>query len=93
MKENCKYRLPCGWCDRQNKQCETEFTVEPNMVTSIGNYDDTSISYAPKRCRDCETASAIVSSDNTYRCLITLRIHSADDLCDCNNVSTFGRNE
>ena len=22
MKEkNCKYRLPCGWCDRKNEMC------------------------------------------------------------------------
>jgi len=20
--EKCKYRLPCGWCDRKNEKCE-----------------------------------------------------------------------
>lgn len=24
--ENCKYKLPCGWCDRTNDVCKLEMT-------------------------------------------------------------------
>ena len=30
--ENCKYRLPCGWCDRKNETCK--FYTTPNFNES-----------------------------------------------------------
>ena len=31
--EKCKYRLPCGWCDRKNERCEITYGYSVNPVT------------------------------------------------------------
>lgn len=95
MKENCKYRLPCGWCDMQNKKCDmkiptvgiekpSDLTVTKIDVTE--KHYDTAISSYPKKCGRCEHAEVITaqnSSDRlTFRCLETGRTHFYDDCCD-----------
>ena len=30
---DCKYKLPCGWCDRKNETCENTYSYSSNTVT------------------------------------------------------------
>ena len=71
--ENCKYRLPCGWCDRLNDKCV--FEQECEVTKPSKNQDNDFI----KEVLDTQTETAIcihewepVNSINTagyvYRC-------------------------
>ena len=33
--KDCKYRLPCGWCDRQNKICQFEAHTEAVYIDKL----------------------------------------------------------
>ena len=37
--KNCKYRLPCGWCDRKNEMCIYEQVTSNNNKTFKEKYD------------------------------------------------------
>lgn len=38
MKEkNCKYKLPCGWCDRKNEMCIYEQETIANSQSILTN--------------------------------------------------------
>ena len=49
---HCKYRLPCGWCDRRNQLCtqDSGYTVL-NTIPKI-EYNNT---YIPEACRTCSS--------------------------------------
>ena len=33
--KDCKYRLPCGWCDRKNEMCQFETQAEAAKMLGI----------------------------------------------------------
>ena len=33
--KDCKYRLPCGWCDRKNEMCQFEAHTEAILVDKL----------------------------------------------------------
>lgn len=92
MNENCKYRLPCGWCDRQNKRCEMKKTSTLGTVTEIDTLEEhyaTAISSKKKSCGscDCTDGMAYTSIPPQVRCKITGRFHYMDDVCDCDTIA------
>ena len=36
--KNCKYRLPCGWCDRKNEMCIYKQVISKNNETLKEKY-------------------------------------------------------
>lgn len=38
--KDCKYRLPCGWCDRRNEFCLLYGSFEPNDSSFEQNDND-----------------------------------------------------
>lgn len=38
MSETCKYRLPCGWCDKKDKLCDLPKTNEEKIATLEANH-------------------------------------------------------
>lgn len=34
----CKYLLPCGYCDKFDKECATFKTLSKTLINSTGNY-------------------------------------------------------
>lgn len=97
MKDECKYRLPCGWCDRQNKKCELNQNLEiikdiKTVPSSESDSAISSVSYAPKRCITCNMTDGFCYTSNPHqvRCKITGRLHYYDDICDCDTITAQG---
>ena len=71
MKE-CKYRLPCNWCDRTNNYCDMVEPITTNcehdehewvFYKSTENTGGSQIYY---RCRKCGAIRMIDESCNIY---------------------------
>lgn len=86
MKEDCKYRLPCGWCDRQNKKCEMNpITITPlYKKAEVDKHIETAISSLPKICGSCGRSTFIsqIGVEEFVRCEDTSRIHRKGEMCD-----------
>lgn len=56
--KDCKYRLPCNWCDRLNKYCDMvepiEFKCDHDWVLYKTVSHTGGVDYH-KRCRKCGT--------------------------------------
>lgn len=66
MHENCKYRLPCGWCDRHNrlcdivqyeinkkpKECNHNWTIEVSKTDYMDEYGN-EYCVVHKHCSEC----------------------------------------
>ena len=78
----CKYRLPCGWCDRQNKTCSLHVTTSNKCNHQWEPaYDLTTITNMQKyRCVLCgatKEESFVVNCDT-----VTLNDNSTGFPCD-----------
>ena len=66
--KDCKYRLPCGWCDRKN-----EFCVYEQQSTEIDNPATDSISdqLTILKCpHNWEPMNSISTAGVSYRCTL-----------------------
>ena len=70
--KDCKYRLPCGWCDRQNKMCQ--FEAKSESIT-IDKLPEDSLTRTPlyqssnQVCKDHEWECTGADTDGcTYTC-------------------------
>ena len=53
---NCKYRLPCGWCDRKNQQCtQVEYNTHPLVVNDFDPKTLWRNVHIPEACRTCSS--------------------------------------
>jgi hypothetical protein len=52
IEANCKYRLPCGWCDRKNTMC-TQFEYQTNPLTLNDLNNSWRNVKIPEACRTC----------------------------------------
>lgn len=87
-KMKCKYRLPCGWCDKLNQECSedykpTGYAVEDSGL-SINSMPGTS-SHA-YLCDNVSVTKTISPND--------VSLHVPSDNCthywDCTGVDTLG---
>lgn len=64
--EHCKYRLPCGWCDRRNEKCELlqESIVSNNQSDPVMNF----IATLPAYCDHVWIQNGSSSNANYYVC-------------------------
>ena len=60
--EGCKYRLPCGWCDRKNELCQlfrqditvgSPLNITNPVINVLDTYLSTSDAFIPVPCRTC----------------------------------------
>lgn len=66
--KDCKYRLPCGWCDRKNQLCTYEEQSTEKITVDI---DSISTQPAPVACNhNWELMSALTTAGIPYRCTI-----------------------
>lgn len=89
--KECKYRLPCGWCDRKNKKCELTAESSLASVTKIDvneKHYDTKLCSVTNRCGSCSHTDGMCYTSNPpqVKCTITGRFHFYDDVCDCNTI-------
>lgn len=44
VEERCKYRLPCGWCDRKNCYCQMANVATGISYNTLSSLPDTELS-------------------------------------------------
>lgn len=82
----CKYRLPCGWCDRKNVECSQ--IQKPITVDSASVITPIMDAIKIKQCKNCKCATydLNVSTAPKVKCRLTGNVHSEYDTCDCQDL-------
>jgi len=62
--EKCKYRLPCGWCDRTNKICSIY------SPTDLQNINDVYSNIAINMCEHQWICNGVSTHTMSYECKI-----------------------
>lgn len=66
--KDCKYRLPCGWCDRKNELCVYE---QQSTVIDISDIDSTSSQPTTIKCpHNWEPMNMVNTAGTVYRCTL-----------------------
>ena len=86
----CKYRLPCGWCDKRDRECKiaTDTTTQLTSTVPIDETGTTDLTAIKKLCCNCDTTDGMWYTSNPpkVKCLITGKFRFYDDVCDCDVI-------
>lgn len=75
--DSCKYRLPCGWCDRRNMLCTQQFSNIKQPVFNQLPKTELNNEYIPEACRTC---SSHPSNGGSGLCCCSLAYPELNDI-------------